>query len=383
MVVKFLFSSPNVDTPIGPKELLTPFKVTPSENHPFLTLGDYFSTIKDFILKDHIKSLIPILNEELGKTVDFDRINKILIRSEKHGALYHLASVEIFIDHQSVKLAVSTAVSENGKRWLNREYDLLKYLGNTFKLPYLPGVHFKGDVDCNAKKGQSSLSMFLGQWFENYYEWHISMDEKKNTQGICIWDTKNEYRFASKKESYEIYRRASQILTLYYDTKNYRQIYPWHHAAGDFIVNSRNGEIDVKLTTARRYEPILASLKEEHINPLVAIIYFFLNMTIRMRLDKMDGVGEIAWAEDLSVEAAIQGFLEALKIMEAKGRYHLGKVEELFTLLMSFTQKELYKLFNPLLEFYREEDPDDLTIIKRNLREHTRQFHQIIQRFHL
>jgi len=97
----------------------------------------------------------------------------------------------------------------------------------------------------------------------------------------------------------------------------------------------------------------------------------------------MDGVGEIAWAGPFSLKALTDGFFEALRIMEAKGGYNLGKVEELFTLLISFTQKELYKLFNPLLESYREEDPDDLTIIEKNLRGHTRQLHQIIQRFHL
>ena len=178
MIIKFLFSSPNGDIPIGPKELLTPFKITPSENHPIMTLGDYFSAIKNFILKDNRKSLSPLLNEELEKTVDLDPINKILIRSEKHGAFYHLASVEIFIDNQSIKLAVSTAVTEKGKRWLNREYDLLKYLGNTFKLPYLPKVHFKGDTDWNTEKDKASLSMFLAQWLEDYYEWHLSKDEK-------------------------------------------------------------------------------------------------------------------------------------------------------------------------------------------------------------
>jgi hypothetical protein len=97
----------------------------------------------------------------------------------------------------------------------------------------------------------------------------------------------------------------------------------------------------------------------------------------------MDGVGEVAWAGPFSVKASTEGFFEALRIREAKGGYNLGKVEELFTLLISFTQKDLYKLFNPLLESYREEDSDDLTIIKRNLKDHVLQLHQIIQRFHL
>jgi hypothetical protein len=383
MIVKYLFSSPNGDIPSGPKRLLTPFKMTPSENHPILTLADYFSAIKDFIFKDPKNVLIPSLDEELGKTVVPTQIHKILIRSEKHGALYHLASVEIFIEHQSVKRAVSTAVTEKAKRWLSREYDLLEYLGDTFKLPYLPKVHFKGDVDCNTKNGKTTLSMFMAQWFENYYEWHITMDKKVKRQRICIWNMEEGYRLASKKESHEIFRQASKILTLYYDTKNFRQIYPWHHGAGDFVVKTKDGKIDVKLTTARRYEPIMASLEEAQIHPLVAMIYFFLNLTLKMRLDKMDGIGEIAWAEDLSVKAATQGFFDALKIMEATGRYNIGKIEELFNLLNSFTQKELYKLFNPLLELYRDEDPDDLAIIERNLKNHTKELYQIIQRFHL
>lgn len=383
MIIRYFFSSPIEDIPLSPDELATPFKTTPSEDHAFLTLGDYFETIKDFILKDQAGSLIAILREQLDKSISLGRIDKLLIRSEKHGALYHLSSVEIVTDRHSLKFAVCTAVSEKGQAWLTREYDTLNFLSETFDLHYLPKVYFKGEMEHRTGTRKESFSMFLAEWFEGYHEWHLSIDEKDKSQNVCIWNLKEGHRIASSEESYEIYKQASKILTLYYDTKDYRQIYPWHHAAGDFIVKTKDGEIDVKLTTARRYEPILASLKEEQSNPLVAIIYFFLNMTIRMRLDKMNGVGEVAWAGRFSVKASTEGFFEALRIMEAKDRYNLGKVEELFTLLKSFTQKELYRLFNPLLEFYREEDPDDLTIIKRNLRDHTRQLHQFIQRFHL
>ena len=145
----------------------------------------------------------------------------------------------------------------------------------------------------------------------------------------------------------------------------------------------KNGKIDVKLTTARRYDPILVPLKEEGINPLIGIIYFFLNLTLKMRLDRMDGVGEIAWAGDLSVKAAIHGFFYALKMMETNDRYGLGKVKDLDSLLKLFDEKELYKLLQSSTDLYRTEDPNDLTIIKRNLRDHTSELHQIIQRFHL
>ena len=383
MNISYLFSSPAGDILLGPEKLITPFKINPSENHPFLTLGDYFDAIKAFILRDHGKCLTSLLHAAFGETVSLNPTDKILIRSEKHGILYHLASAEIFIGKQPFKWAISTAVSEEGKRWLNREYDLLKYLNNTFKLSYLPKVYLKGEMECSTKKGKASLSMFMAQWLEDYHEWHLSLDKEDKRQRICIWDLKNGYRFASKKEGYEIYRQASKILTLYYDTKNHRQIHPWHHAAGDFVAQSKNGGMNVKLTTARRYDPIMASLQEEEINPFVVIIYFFLNMTIRMRLDKINGLGKTAWAEDFSIEATTQGFFEALKIMETEGRYELGKVEDLHSLLKLFDEKELYKLLQSALDFYGSEDPHDLSVIKENLANHNKQLYQIIQRFRL
>ncbi|UCF56942.1 MAG: hypothetical protein JSW15_00150, partial [Deltaproteobacteria bacterium] len=326
MIVKYLFSAPKGDVPIGPDELITPFKITPSENHPFLTLGDYFEAIKEFILKDRAESLLGLLGDHFDKKIRLDRIHKLLIRSEKHGVLYHLASVEFFIDDQTIKHAVSTAISERGKAWLNREYDLLRYMGETFNLPYLPKVYIKGQIEHQVGTRKESLSMFLAEWFEDYHEWHLSIDEKGKGQKLCIWDQQGGHRFATKKESFEIYKQASKILTLYYDTRNYSQIYPWHHAAGDFVVKTKDGKVQVKLTTARKYGPVMAFLEEEQINPLVAIIYFFLNLTIKMRLDKLDGTGEVAWAGDFSVDAAIEGFFESLRIKETQGKYHLGKV---------------------------------------------------------
>jgi len=380
MITKYIFLSPEGDIPVGPIDLAKPFKITPSEKHPFLTLGDYFKAIKKFILKDKVGYLTALLSDRLDKSISFDRINKLLIRSEKHGALYHLASVEMFVDGQPIKYAVSTAVSDRGKTYLNCEYDALNYLEESFNLPYLPKVYFRGEGWLYAGDRKESLAMFLAEWLENYHEWHLSMDEKEKDQKVCIWDQKTGHRFASQKETLEIFRQASKILTLYYDTGDFRQIYPWHHAAGDFVVKTWKGKIDVKLTTARNYEPVMTFLKEEDTNPLVAIIYFFLNLTIKMRLDKIDGLRDVAWAEDFVLPAVMEGFFEGLKTKEQEGSYRLGRIQDLHSLLKSFSWKEIYKLFQPLLEFYREDDPDDFSVIKMNLEGHVRQLHLVIQR---
>ena len=384
MKIKYLFSSPEGDISLGPKDLTRPFLITPSEHHPFLTLGDYFNAIREFILKDQGNSLSYMLKERLNRKTGLDSIKKILIRSEKHGALYHLASVEILVDDKEVKFAVSTAVSAKGKGWLTNEYEMLNLLNNTLKLPYLPDVCFKGEVKCQAdNRKHETLSMILSEWFENYHEWHLSIDKNDNNQKICIWDFQNGNRYASKKEAFEIFRQASKILTLYYDTKDLNQIYPWHHAAGDFIVKTRDRSVDVRLTTVREYQSIMNYFSEETANPMIAIVYFFLNLTIRMRLDKLDGVGETVWAGDFSVDAATKGFFEALRLMKGEGRFKFGQIDDLLSLLQSINEDELERLLQPLLDLYEEDDPADLFVILANSKSHVNLLYRALQDFRL
>jgi len=383
MVIKYFFSAPKGDIPVGADDLQRPFLISAGESHPFLTLGDYFEAIKDFVLRDHGRPLTTVLCEQLRSDIGIDSISVMLIRTEKHGALYHLASVEVFCRGRSMKMCVSSAISENGKAWLRHEFDLLKFLNSTFALPHLPVPYFEGDVKVRSGYGNESLSMFLTEWFENYHEWHLSMDGKGKKQGICVWDLKNGHWRASKEQGFEIFRQASKILTLYYDTRDFKQIYPWHHAAGDFVVRREKGIIDVKLTTARKYEPIMLFSSKNTIDPVVALTYFFLNLSIRMRLDRLDGVGGRAWADGFSLRALIQGFFEGLRIMEEGGSYGLGQVRDLPSLFKGFDQDELAGLFYPLLDVYAKEDPGDFSVIQANLASHTKELYEVIQAFYL
>ena len=379
MLIKYLVSAPNGDIPVSTDELAIPFKITPSENHPFLTLEDYFEAIKNFILKDNGKPLIAVSRKQSDKDISLENIRKLLIRSEKHGVLYHLASVEIFFGTWSIKLSVSTAVFKKGREWLTHEFDILKFLDRTFNLPYLPKPYFAGAIERHAGPSKETLSMVLADWFEDYHEWHLSIDKKSGKQRVCIWDLKNGHGFASEEESHEIFTKAAKILTLYYDTRNFSQIYPWHHAAGDFVIKRTHGTIDVKLTTARRYESFMGFFSDENVDPVIALIYFFLNLTIRIRLDRLDGLGDTVWAGNFAVETATKGFFEALRIMETEGRYYPGKVDDLLSLLKSFSPEEIEKLLYSVLEMYRKDDPGDFSIIQSNLKGHANQLYRAIQ----
>jgi hypothetical protein len=379
MIINYLFAASKGDIPVSPREFETPFKVGPSEIHPFLTLGGYFEAIKRFLLEEQAASLVSLL----GKCVSLGDISQLVIRSEKHGLLYHVASVELSTSHKQKKFAVSTAISEKGKEYLNREFEVINYLNDNGNLPYLPKVYFKDEVWCHRENRAGTLVMSLGEWFEGYHEFHLSYDEKDQKQRVCIWDQKKGHRFVSKLESHEIYKQSSKILTLYYDFQDFREIHPWHHAAGDFVISSKNGKVDVKLTTARRYQPVMTFAKDEKINSLAAIIYFFLNLTIQMRLDKLDGLGAVAWAEDFILPAVLEGFFSGLRAKDEIGGYALGKVGDLVILFKEFSRAELLRLLHSLMGLHSRRDPGDFEVIQSNLAGHARQLYAAIQSFDL
>jgi hypothetical protein len=384
MVSDYLFSSPEGDIPLGPKDLARPFLIAPSKSHPFLMLGDYFEAIKKFVLKDEGNCLINILTARAMREGGLDRIKRIRIRSEKHGVLYHVASVEILLDDRPLKFTVSTAVSNEAKSCLLNEYEILKSLHQSLRPSYLPRVYEKGDVICqDGPPPYETLTLMLSEWFEGYHEWHLSTDGADNRQRVFIWDLENGHRYASENEAFEIFRQTSRILTLYYDAHSFKQITPWHHAAGDFVVKTGDDGIHVKLTTVRDYRSIMDYFSEDAVHPTIARIYFFLNLTVRMRLDRMDGVGETVWAEDFSLPAATEGFFEALRILTGKGRLMSGEIREFLSLLQALAEDELERLFKPLLAFYQEDSPAECHVIRTHLRDHVGSLCQTLRRFRL
>jgi hypothetical protein len=81
--------------------------LSPLEAHPSLTLGDYFYAVQQALFQLFMK---PAPDIPVKKAPD-----RIIVRSEKHGALYHVASAELFFGGRLVKFAVSAAVSDKGK----------------------------------------------------------------------------------------------------------------------------------------------------------------------------------------------------------------------------------------------------------------------------
>ena len=379
MRFRYLLSDQHGDIELCAEDLEQPFLISPSEKHPFLTLADYFGALQKFIMPDDGS----ILHSFLKKQHTLADITEIIIRSEKHGAFYHIASVEIVGPGENSKFAITTALSESARTSLDEEYFILQQL-TEINSEFIPKSYGKKSVKWETDSGSEEFLMVLGEWLDGYHEWHASADPKSGDRKIHLWDYTNGYRFLTDAESHELLRQVAYILTFYYDQSSFCQIYPWHHGAGDFVAKAEAaGAISVKLITARQYEPLVQFDQAEEADRLVATIHFLLNLTLRIRLDRLDGVGEPAWLDEFSVDAAVAGFFAGLAATQVEDRLMIGPVGEFLEILQSFDTREIFDMYASLLEIYAEEDQDDFRLIQKKLADHAAELHETLQGFSL
>jgi len=382
MIVAYLFSSPEGDISLASEDLSRPFLITPEKAHPHLTLGNYFDIVKACILKDQGELLNRVLKGKYHEDFDLGDVRKIQIRSEKHGILYHLASVEVFMGETRVKFTLSTAISGKGVECMMHEHDILDWLKRNLGFSFLPEIYGIRKMTCLTAQGKTEEMVILAaQWFEDYHEWHMAMDPADGRKKIQIWDLKRGPRYASSTEASIIIEECARILTLYYDFGDFSHIGAWHHAAGDFIVKChKDGRLDVRLTTVRQYEPQPAT---EDAGPMIAIIYFFLDTTVKMRLDRLDGVGETVWLGDFAVTATVRGFFEGLHTRETKGDGLMPvQVANLLSLLKSFDRPELERVFEPLMDHHATQNPDETAFMRTRISNHISVLCQALRDFH-
>jgi hypothetical protein len=379
LITDYRFTHEGHDVVLGQGDLCHPFLLDPSTAHPSLTLQDYFSSIERFVLQNQGQFLLQSLRRQLKREVGLGEIRRMVIRSEKHGAFHHVCRLELRLAADSVPLAVYSAVTEKGRGSLAREFETLNRLNRSFSPGYLPAVYAMGEwLQPDAHPEFKGLFV-LAQWLEGYHEWHFHSAGARGTYAPCIWDTQEGVRFVSPEERFEIFKQAARILTLYYDVASGSQIRPWSHAAGDFVVKCSHGGLDVKLSSAREYGPALRFDESEKPKPLIALIYFLLDLSIGMRLDRCEGTGRVVWAGRQDLAAAITGFLDGMATKgEAKSGL-LGPARDLAPFLRMFVPDEFMKLCSHLKEAYTCMDSETLDVVSRNLASHCEELCQILR----
>jgi hypothetical protein len=333
-------------------------------------LGQYFEGITDVISKNGYGLLVDATARQLGRDVSLTDMEEILIRSEKHGSDYHPARIEVMVGDVCAAFVMNVALTARGEARLCRELEVLEYLNRKNDFRFLPRSYFQGQTF------PPPMFMFLADWFQGYHEFHLSIDKEDSSQGLFLWDTEKGHYRLSEPQVRQVYYQSARILTLYYDLETFEQIFPWHHAAGDFVVKAQGETIDVRLITARQYAPMLEP--SEGLSVQEALLLFLLNLALRIRLDRLDGVGSVAWADDDSVDATLEGFVAGLRTKEREGVIETGCVGGFLSYLSSLTKEDISYGLNALVDACDQRAPD-IPVMRGHCESHILKFHSALQ----
>lgn len=379
MKIVYLFSSENGDVLIERDMLQRPFVVSPLETHPFLTLGNFFSEIKDFLLDGNGAQLKDLLGKKRREVQSLEKINRLIIRYEKYGILYHILSIDVESDDFSERFALSAAQFPDAKISLEREYDLYSRLNTRFGFDYLQEPYQKATISIKKGDGVETFLIMVSKWFEGYHEWHF-IGNRDIAESVIIWDMEKGYRSISQEDIRKIIFEASKILTLYYDPVTFHRIYPWHHGAGDFIIKLNKDDLDVRLISVRGYEPIDQIVKREIFSPVDGIIFFLIEMTVKMRIDKKEGMGNPIWVGNFILPSVLGGFIEGIQVKEDGKNFPGLATKELLARLTGISRQEFHSLFMSYLDEYSKIDPVDSSVIRVHSEQHVADLYHAIKR---
>ena len=370
----YRFSSPQGDIIADESMLDRAFAVGPSEYHEFMTLRDFFDSIRLFLLPEKGISLTDIISQVWRRSVEGKEIEEIIIRYEKYGTLYQIFSIDVSAGGSFIRICASSALSEHAKQTLESEYELLAHLEKKYDFGCLPQVYKKDRIRVDKSDQTETFLMVLLEWFEGYEEWHFQRNHGSTL--AFLWDMRDGYRFLSETQTFDTVCRASRILTLYYDLESTRRITPWHNGGGDFIVKTSDSGVDVKLITVRGYEPINLSNEK---TVLQALCDFCIETITKMRLDKWEGMGKSTWADRFILDAALKGFFEGLRIKDVKGEMSGLSVADVLQELQSLDNEHIGSLVKTQLVGIKQCDLSDYKTVLRHFDQHAAEIITAIQ----
>lgn len=364
-----LSDSVNWDSPIPlNRNMLEGLSANEPEN--LFKVGDYFESVRYFLRNQGVDPILAYASKMLGRDISKNDIETFNVFLEKHGEFYHPARIDVVINGKIFSFVLNVAISTPGKNLIKKEFNILKRLNKKYPVSFLPEVFCQGEMQTKQNR---NISMFLGEWFGGFHEFHISHDPEAGKNKIKVWDPEGSL-FLSDKRTAKLYRQAAKILTMYYSIDTFEQILSWHHAAGDFVVSITGNNLDLRLITVRNYASMFRCDKNLDIENdpgsiLESLLLFLLNMSIRIRLDRLNGVGDLVWSDNIAVENCLLGFYQGLKLKYLEG-LQMGFADAFFNDYLSrFSRLTLYELsVSAVSRFYQ--NTEEVHIIQSNLKEH-------------
>jgi hypothetical protein len=289
------------------------------------------------------------------------------IRLVKHGACYHVCRVVTPMLGGSRELAVNVATNPAGIAIIEQDFRLMAMHSVRCADPVVPKVFRYTD---DRQEDGKSWAMFAAEWLTGFHEFHRSFDAKHNRFGVQIWDTDTQYRFLSPRQERSLYRRIAKILTLLYDIQTGAEVHPWHHAAGDFVARQDRRGLQVRLITIRGYTPLSHLVESDGPEAMLhRLLIFLCNLSIRNRLDRIDGVGDLCWADEMAVAATAEGFFDGLSVHAQAETFPDGIANAFLKFTRAIDPVMIYEICDQIVDSYPPNAPE-VEIIRQNLVDH-------------
>ena len=336
---------------------------------PF-TVGEYFLAAQNFLVSDNGEMLCRAVT---ALADNGNRIHSIAISLEKHGAFYHPLKITIATQNGSFfYLVLNGAVKEPGLALIKTEYALLASMALRVTPAFIPKVFGAGDITSRKR----TVAFFLGEWFAGFCEFHVTRISGENQ--VAVWQDDGTCEVIFWHQAARMYEKIAYVLTAYYDIHTGHAIFPWHHAAGDFVV--RAGPLqagDVRLITIRGTAPVVDAAwdtSDSGVHLLSSLLFYFLHLTLRMRLDRLDGTGSLVFLPQIVVDATIKGMLTAL---DHRANGFLGPGTEdapiphdicpvFVDFVNEFSQARLMDIMENLVDVWHP-DPAESALVRENI----------------
>jgi hypothetical protein len=336
---------------------------------PAVSFGDYFTAVSDYLNGDGRDALALAIRHQLDCECYPSALDRIQVHLVKHGALYHPARVTVTIGTRRLDLVLNVAASPAGRERLAAEAAHLTRLAADFSPRFIPRVHGWG---AGRIADREPLPMFLGEWLNGFHELHPTAGSD-HQRPWAVWDPDRGRWHLSESQVADFFRQAVFILTHYFDPHTFEAIQAWHHAAGDFVVRAQGPGLELRLITVRRYGPLFLLERDDELTIerlLEALAVFFLRTSLWMRLDRLDGVGDLTWAGEAVLSPMWEGFVRGLESMARRNDFPENFVPGVIAYLAGHGRDEWLALGETILARFPAELPE-ADLLRRHLARHT------------
>lgn len=323
------------------------------------SIGDYFSAAREFIADNAFHFLTRGLAEITGETVASNDIRRIGISLVKHGACYHPSRVDVTTaSGRSASFALNGAVSTQGKKLIAGEFRNLERLAASIFPPITPKVFGLSKTAHKPPEtlDRSDILFFLAEWFDGFNEFHIT--RTGSGYEVAVWEADGTTTLIPPPDYFDIYGNIAEILTRLYDWETFEQVFPWHHAAGDFVLGKTGESKALRLITVRGYGALMETgtghdrPEPEEISS--ALLFFLVNLSLRIRIDRINGTGDYHFIDEGCLGPVIRGIFTGF----VKKRLPPAVKESFIRLIASMSIEDYLEFCTLITRSYNPDAPE-------------------------